>query len=208
MKTIKHIIVFTALMFLTPLTQAQVSETEQDNQVREKINLYLWDAAREGNLQQIKTLIEGKYDLNVADQKGYTAIILAAYHGHDDALAMLIAAGADPCKTDKRGNSALMGAIFKGEIKVARRLIDAKCQPDQRNNAGQTAAMYASLFQRKELLQALTAKGADMHTMDINGNSPATLAEGNFKYMGSSQNAPLSTEAPSVKNNSAGSKHP
>ncbi|MCP5775205.1 ankyrin repeat domain-containing protein, partial [Klebsiella pneumoniae] len=87
---------------------------------------------------------------------GYTGLILAAYHGQRAAVEQLLAAGADPCAQDKRGNTALMGAIFKGEVRIARRLIDATCNPDQRNGAGQTAAMYAAMFQRKELLDALT----------------------------------------------------
>lgn len=166
------------LIFFSAAVSATDGVTARDRQIQEQINYYLWEAARQGNNQQIGVIIAGKYDLNVADKRGFTAIILAAYHGHDETVKMLIEAGADPCQRDKRGNSALMGAIFKGEIKVARRLINAKCLPDMRNNAGQTAAMYASLFQRQELLQALREKGADMQATDVNGNSVATLAEG------------------------------
>ncbi|MFU9136397.1 ankyrin repeat domain-containing protein [Erwinia tasmaniensis] len=166
-----------AFLLLSVTAKAATTQTA-DRQVRAELNNYLWDAARRGDNTLIKTLVEAKYNLNAADEKGYTAIILAAYHGHDDTVKMLIDGGADPCQRDRRGNSALMGAIFKGELKVARRLIDAHCQPDMRNNAGQTAAMYASLFQRQSLLQALREKGADMHAVDAKGNSADSLASG------------------------------
>lgn len=166
-----------ATLLLTPLAANAVNDPSEQ-QVRAELNNYLWDAARNGSTEQIKILIDEKYDLNVADDRGYTAVILAAYNGHDETLKMLLDAGADACQRDKKGNSALMGAVFKGEIKIARRLIAAECSPDLRNNAGQTAAMYASLFQRKELLQALKEKGADIQATDINGNSVLTLEQG------------------------------
>ncbi|QCR10320.1 ankyrin repeat domain-containing protein [Brenneria rubrifaciens] len=155
-------------------------KTQDEHALKQTLNTYLWDAAREGNLDIINTFIASKYNLNVADEKGYTAVILAAYHGHDTAVETLLKGGADPCIRDKRGNSALMGAVFKGEVKIARRLIAAECNPDERNNAGQTAAMFASLFQREELLKALKAKGADMQAVDAKGNSVKTLRKGEF----------------------------
>lgn len=56
------------------------------------------------------------------------------------------------------------------------------CSPDQRNGAGQTAAMYAGLFKRLELLDALKAKGADLNAEgDPLGNSAARLASGEIR---------------------------
>ncbi|GAB7196707.1 hypothetical protein OS31_39160 [Dickeya oryzae] len=60
-------------------------------------------------------------------------------------------------------------------------LLNAKCSPDTRNNAGQTAAMYASLFQRTEILKALQEKGADMNATDALGNSVQALGRGEVK---------------------------
>ncbi len=74
-----------------------------------------------------------------------------------------------------------MGAIFKGEVKIAQRLLNADCNPDQRNAAGQTAAMYAGLFKRTGLLDALAAKGANLDAEDPLGNSAARLADGEIR---------------------------
>ncbi|AIJ09760.1 MULTISPECIES: ankyrin repeat domain-containing protein [Edwardsiella] len=146
--------------------------------VKQQLNDYLWNAARDGNIAVINDFISTGYNMNVQDSHGYTAVILAAYHGHQEIVTRLIHAGADPCLRDNRGNTALMGAIFKGEISIARRLIAAKCSPDIQNKAGQTAAMYASLFQQHELLAKLEARGADMTITDTHGNSVATLSTG------------------------------
>lgn len=90
---------------------------------------YYFDAARRGDVEMLKTFIESGYSLNTVDDKGYTALILSAYHGHEPAVEQLLAAGADACVQDKRGNTALMGAIFKGELRIARRLLGTACNP-------------------------------------------------------------------------------
>ncbi|OSM96919.1 MULTISPECIES: ankyrin repeat domain-containing protein [Lonsdalea] len=169
----------TGWLLLFGLAQAQ--PPEDAGNVQSQLNHYLWDAARNGKLHIITEFIHSGYNLNVQDEKGYTAVILAAYHGHEDAVALMLKHGADPCLKDKRGNSALMGAVFKGELRIAKRLLAAECNPDERNNAGQTAAMYAALFKRTELLHDLQRKGADMSTKDAMGNSVKTLERGDVK---------------------------
>lgn len=149
--------------------------------VEEQLRDYLFNAARQGEQTILGEFIQAGYDLNSQDGKGYTALILAAYNGRADAVEQLLAAGADPCIEDRRGNTALMGAIFKGELRIAKRLLDSDCNPDQRNNAGQTPAMYAALFQRTEILEALRAQGADLQAEDGMGNSVGNLLQGDFK---------------------------
>ncbi|MGM3172931.1 ankyrin repeat domain-containing protein [Dickeya lacustris] len=162
-------------------TSPAPAAAHDEQALQAQLNRYLWDAARSGNNAMMAEFIRAGYNLNTADEKGYSAVILAAYHGHDDTLALLLAHGADPCQQDKRGNTALMGAIFKGELKIAQRLMAATCNPNLRNHVGQTAAMYASLFQRSEILTALQAKGADLSATDAFGNSVHTLGQGEVR---------------------------
>lgn len=166
------------LLLAAPGQASQESDDINDHQIRQQLNNYLWTAARAGDIGMIESFISAGYNLNVQDESGYTAVILAAYNGHHAALEKLLNGGADPCLRDRRGNTALMGAIFKGEVKIASRLIAAKCNPDSRNNAGQSAAMYAALFQRHVVLEQLRAKGADMNVTDASGNNVATLKRG------------------------------
>ncbi|MFJ2333072.1 ankyrin repeat domain-containing protein [Pseudomonas helleri] len=142
---------------------------------------YYFDAARRGDVVMLDTFIDSHFDLDAQDSKGYTALILAAYNGHDEAVEHLLKAGANACAQDLRGNTALMGAIFKGEFKIARRLMNTDCNPDQRNGAGQTAAMFAGLFKRVELLNDLSQKGADLNAKDAQGNTAAQLIKGEIR---------------------------
>ncbi|MCQ4259697.1 ankyrin repeat domain-containing protein [Stutzerimonas stutzeri] len=151
------------------------------DQVQSQLRDYFFNAARFGDNEVLQEFIQAGYDLNTADDKGYTALILAAYNGQPDTVERLISAGADACAKDKRGNTALMGAIFKGELRIAKRLLATECDPDQRNNAGQTPAMYAALFQREALLEALRERGADLEATDPMGNRVESLARGEIR---------------------------
>jgi ankyrin repeat protein len=145
-------------------------------EVEQALKQRFFDAARAGDLQVLREFVHAGYPLNIRAEKGYTALILAAYHGHSDAVQALMDGGADPCAKDERGNVALTGAIFKGELAIAKTLVNAPCQVDQRNLAGQTPAMYAALFQRTDILAALREKGADMNAKDAAGNTPNSLS--------------------------------
>ncbi|HVK52000.1 MAG TPA: ankyrin repeat domain-containing protein [Pseudoxanthomonas sp.] len=160
--------------------EATPSADAQAAAARAQLRSTYFDAARQGRSDIMKEFIAARWDLELQDSKGYTALILAAYHGHAALVSQLLAAGANPCHSDLRGNTALMGAIFKGELSVAKQLLDAPCAVDQRNHAGQTAAMYAALFRRKAILEALTAKGADMQAQDARGNTAERLQRGEF----------------------------
>ncbi|MBD8495470.1 ankyrin repeat domain-containing protein [Pseudomonas syringae] len=169
-----------ALSGTTPLL-ADPGPGNDASDIQATLRTYYFEAARAGNTAMLDEFIHAGYDLNTADEKGYTALILAAYHGHREAVEQLLHAGADACAQDQRGNTALMGAVFKGEVRIAKRLLDTRCSPDQRNGSGQTAAMYAALFQRKDLLDALANKGADLSAEDASGNNAHSLARGDIR---------------------------
>src|SRR5690606_36472576 len=153
-------------------------ETEQ---VQAQLRDYFFNAARFGDNEMLDEFIQAGFDLNAADDKGYTALILAAYNGHADAVEQLLGAGADACAEDKRGNTALMGATFKGELRIARRLLATECNLDQRNAAGQTPAMYAALFQRGGLMEAMRERGADLRASDPLGTVLQSPARGELR---------------------------
>ena len=170
-----------ALLILTlnlNVAAAELAPLKTPEEIRKHLADYLFEAARIGDNNIINEFAAAHYDLNVRDSKGYTALILAAYHGHGSTVDLLLKDKADACAKDNSGNTALMGALFKGEISIARRLAATKCDPDQRNNAGQTAAMYAALFGRMEILQQLKDRGANVNAKDASGNSAASLASG------------------------------
>lgn len=142
------------------------------------LSRYLFDATRAGDVEVIKPLLARGVQVDARDERGSTALILAAYYGKTDAVRTLLEAGASPNLGDSaRGNTALMGALFKGEIESARRLLaDPRTDVNARNAAGQTAAMFAALFGRADLVEALAARQADFALTDASGATAEALA--------------------------------
>jgi len=137
----------------------------------------LSDAAKLGRVDLIPALIQAGADVNGHDARGFTPLILAAYNKQAEALELLIASGANPCKPDAtQGNTAQMGVAFKGDDALAARLLKEKCDVNARNRAGQTALMMASLFGRTEQIEMLLKAGADPAAVDASGRSAASVA--------------------------------
>lgn len=132
---------------------------------------YLRDAARAGDTELIQGLLAAGAPLESADEKGYSALILAAYHGHAEAVEALLTHGADACRPDARGNTAMMGAAFKGHEGIVARLSRERCAIDQSNSSGKTALMFASLVGKTGIVQFLEDRGADARRRDDTGRS-------------------------------------
>ena len=130
---------------VTQVTSAADKPAQSASLSMEALKVRYFDAAREGDSTMLQAFYNAGLDVNVADEKGYTALILAAYHGHTDTVNFLIEqAKVNPCQEDNRGNTALMGAIFKGHVSVAKQLVFTDCDIDEENAQGQTALMFAS----------------------------------------------------------------
>lgn len=171
-----------ALMVLLFLAVAFISEAEPVDS--ERLQTVYFDAAREGDIATLGAYYAAGLNPNVADKKGYTALILSAYHGKTDAVEYLLSqANVNACQEDNSGNTALMGAIFKGNFGAIKALINADCDIDQANSQGQTAAMFATLFNRTDTIAALTDAGADLTAKDSSGNSliDIALSQGNYE---------------------------
>ena len=68
-------------------------------------------ATREGCLECVKAMVEGKADLNLADPEGVTPLITAVWNAHWDVASYLIKAGANVNKWDWWGRSPLYLAV-------------------------------------------------------------------------------------------------
>src|SRR5207237_6366021 len=68
-------------------------------------------AARDGAIDAVSALADGKADLNVPDPDGTTALMLAIMNAHFDTAAVLIDRGAAPDVADSTGMTALYAAV-------------------------------------------------------------------------------------------------
>jgi uncharacterized protein len=118
----------------------------------------LFGLARAGETDQLAGYLDAGVDPNLANQKGDTLVMLAAYHGHAGTVGALLERGADPDRANDRGQTPLAGAVFKGEDEVIRALGAGGADP----NAGTPSAVAtARMFERTDLLELLGVADED-----------------------------------------------
>lgn len=85
----------------------------------------MFDLARDGGTEQLRQALEAGVPVNLTNGKGDTLLNLAAYHEHEDTVAMLLDAGADTERVSDMGFTALICAVFRGNEAITRRLLEA-----------------------------------------------------------------------------------
>ena len=109
-------------------------------------------AARKGHVAVLDALLRppppGDRDDGAADrarcEDGRTALMLAAFGGHDAAVAALLAAGASPRAEDASGASALHAAAHGASAAAAAALLGAGAAPRARMRDGREPAHCAA----------------------------------------------------------------
>ena len=137
----------------------------------------LHQAAAEGDLEHVKTLLYRGIDFNGRDETGlHTALHLAAMVGHIDVTELLLANGAHVDVRDHCHSTALHNAVEKGYKEIAELLIAKGADIDSKVKSGQTPLHYAAIMGRKDMAELLIEKGANVNVKDENGQTPLHLS--------------------------------
>ena len=131
----------------------------------------LFGAARENNITQIEQLINAGQDVNQANQRGFTPLILAVYSNNKEAVQLLLEKGANPNAQDLSGNNALMGAAFRGYPEMAEILIANKADVNQVNFNGASPLIFAVTFGQNDIAKILLDAKADTSIKDNSGKT-------------------------------------
>ncbi len=140
-------------------------------------------AVQRDDIKTARELLESGVDFNAQDNKGFTALMIAARNGRTACAELLLQYGADMDKTDKQGNSALVWASFYGNEEIAISLAGKGADLNLRGSRG-TALTCATFFNREEIVRTLLRYGADMDQPDPVGKTAKRLArEKGFKVI-------------------------
>ncbi len=137
----------------TPSKAWQAFQKSMETPRLEKAEMF--ESARGGELAPFLESNSSEAYISLTNEKGYSLLMLAAYHGHESLVELLLKQGADPNSVDAAGNSILMSVAFKGHLAVAKHLIAYRTNVDYRNPKGQSANDFAVMFGRKDMVRFL-----------------------------------------------------
>ena len=127
----------------------------------------IYSAARAGDLEKVKSLVEEGEDVNrrAKGSGGYTPLFAAIFGGHNDVAKFLIAKGADVNAKDMAGQTPLHCACEHGNKDGAELLIAKGADVNARDYGGATPLhrIFYSGRNRMDVAELLLAKGANVN---------------------------------------------
>ena len=125
-------------------------------------------AVRNGDQASLMSLLDRKdVDIDAGRADGSTALAWAAYEDDEQAVDLLIRAGADVNKAnDFHGVTPLALACANGNSRVVRKLLDAGADPDRAQWSGETPLMTCANTGAVDGATALLEHGADVNATE------------------------------------------
>lgn len=115
-------------------------------------------AAKNGDNERIKALIEDGADVNRRNRNGGTPIMYAALSGQPGTVSLLLENQADVAAVAENGWTALMIASVKGYVEVAGLLLSHGADPNQGDVYSWTPLMRAAYENRPEIVELLAKR--------------------------------------------------
>jgi ankyrin repeat protein len=136
-------------------------------------------AARSGDMQKLRGWLAVAKNPNAYDDDGWTPLLWASARGHDEAVRLLLEAGADSNQRHQRSQALpIHMAGHSGSVATAKVLLDHK--PEHLNAVwdlnGHSILLQAVFYDHQALAEFLVKRGADTSITTARGLGPMELA--------------------------------
>ncbi len=115
----------------------------------------LLTAACEGDLDEVKRLVDTGADINAASIYGETPLYIAAYFGYLPMVRYLVGQGADINAANKDGEAPLQGAVHWDHLDVVRYLVEHGDKVNVANKGGEAPAQGTVHWGHQEIVEYL-----------------------------------------------------
>ena len=140
----------------------------------------LCDSAENGDIAEVKRLLDGGANPNAAKYDGWTALMYASFYGHAEIVKMLLSAGANPNAANFYNETALFNAskmIYAKSAEIMKMLLAAGANPNAADKDGWTALMIMAKKRHPEIVKMLLSAGADVNVANNGGWTALKIAE-------------------------------
>ncbi len=150
---------------------------ERDNQTLQELGNRLIEGAMAGNLQGVRELISHGADINFANMKGVTPLMMAAHWDRVDVVRFLVENGADVRLTEKTSDrGALMYSCLSPDPQPIELILEAGAEVNAKDRSGRTALMMAAINGILSGAELLVKAGANVNAQDEFGLTAWDLA--------------------------------
>lgn len=136
----------------------------------------LFHVAGSGDLAQVISLLERPLDPNACNDRGKSALHVAALSGHADIARCLLQSGAEADKANDDGHTPLQISAFTGHGEVSRCLLEAGADMDRTDRFGTTPMLEATTRGDLQVVRCMLEAGADKNKADSDGIAPMHVA--------------------------------
>jgi len=131
----------------------------------------LVDAAKNGDREALRVLLQKRVDVNAAEADGTTALHWASYRDDLESAALLIGAGAKVNAANDLGATPLWTASQNGSTAMVGKLLEAGANPNAALLSGETPLMVAARSGYPAIVEQLAAKGANVNARATRGQT-------------------------------------
>ncbi len=136
-----------------------------------------WEAALNGDLEGVSSMLKLGMDANETDVEGRTALMFAAYNGHTEIARILIDRGAKIDALDHSHRTALLFAATGPFPETVKFLLDNKSNPNVVDNGEHfSPLMHAAAEGNLDIVKILLEYGADPDLKDVDGDTAESFA--------------------------------
>lgn len=137
----------------------------------------LHDAARGGDVERTKQLLDQGADVAEPDSAGEPALLIASLAGHADVVAVLLERGSDIEIRNKGGLTALHAAAYGGHLDVVELLVAKGAVVNDEKNFYRMSPLHAAAEEgHADVIAFLLTQKADVEAKERNGYTPLTQA--------------------------------
>lgn len=136
----------------------------------------IFEAARTGNLEQLKKLIKLDADtINAVNEHGFAPLMIACYRGQEKAAKLLVSKGADVNTRSPEG-CAVQAACYTNNLPLTEFLVKKGANVNVAGPDGNNALMYAVLNQNEPMVRIILKGKPDLSAKNNDGQTAYSLA--------------------------------